>query len=200
MRLFAWEIVTGCTRISPGCAICPAMDALTASGRPASATFHEGGLGQLATLPGAWKVAVAPGGDLFHEAVGDEALDQVFEAIEAESGHSYEFLTKRAARMAAYLASRYPQGAPANLAFGIAAEGAAEAEARLGAVAGLQARLYVVAAPMISRLDLSPWLARLERVVIGGEGLPPPPTDWVEALAKQCRQAGTPLIEGGRLL
>jgi len=52
--------------------------------------------------------------DLFHEALSDEAIDQVFAVMALADQHTFQVLTKRPARMLAYISSRprdriYPQ-------------------------------------------------------------------------------------------
>ena len=110
----SWNPVTGCTKVSPGCAHCYAE------------TFATRGLGRFAgrrpfedvqchdqalTIPLHWKrprrIFVNSMSDLFHEDVPDAFLHAVYHTMEAAHWHTFQILTKRAERMRAYLDWRY---------------------------------------------------------------------------------------------
>lgn len=116
-----WNVVTGCSVISPGCRRCYAMKlagtrlrnhpsriGLTA---PSAAgpvwtgevRFNEQWLDQ----PLRWKrpreIFVCAHADLFHENVPDEWIDKVFAVMALAPWHTFQVLTKRAARMRRYL-------------------------------------------------------------------------------------------------
>lgn len=118
-----WQPITGCSLASPGCANCYAMK--LAGGRlrhipsrkgltkPSKAgpvwtgevRFNESFLDQ----PRRWRkkprrIFVCAHGDLFHELVPDEWLDRVFAVMASEQRHTFQVLTKRAARLASYMA------------------------------------------------------------------------------------------------
>lgn len=115
-----WNPVTGCSIVSPGCTNCYAMKlagtrlqhhasriGLT---KPSKAgpvwtgevRFNEGWLGQ----PLAWRrprmIFVCAHGDLFHEGVPDDWIDQVFAVMSLTPQHTFQVLTKRSARMREY--------------------------------------------------------------------------------------------------
>ncbi len=116
-----WNPVLGCSPISPGCTICYAMRlagtrlknhrSRVGLTRPSKAgpvwngkvRFYAEALLQ----PLRWRrprhVFVVAHGDLFHEAVPDDWIDQVFAVMALAPQHTFQVLTKRAERMRAYL-------------------------------------------------------------------------------------------------
>lgn len=129
-----WNIVTGCSVLSPGCANCyamklagtrlkhhPSRKGLTTKTKAGpvwngKVRFNEQWLDQ----PLRWKrkrmIFVCAHGDLFHEDVPDEWLDQIFAVMALTvKTHTYQVLTKRAARMAAYFNGPWQQRVKALL-------------------------------------------------------------------------------------
>lgn len=116
-----WNIITGCSVVSAGCKHCYAMK--LAGTRLAHHPSREGltidtGAGPVwngqvrfngpwLTQPLAWswprRIFVCAHGDLFHEAVPDEWIDQVFAVMALAPQHTFQVLTKRAGRMRQYL-------------------------------------------------------------------------------------------------
>jgi protein gp37 len=64
------------------------------------------------------RIFVCAHGDLFHENVSDEWIDSVFAVMALAPRHTFLVLTKRAARMRAYMTERW-QGTPAQTIAGI---------------------------------------------------------------------------------
>ena len=107
-----WNPVTGCTKISPGCAHCYAERfAKRHRGRfgypaddPFRVTLHEDRL----DAPLHWrkprKVFVCSMGDLFHKDVPLDFVDRVFARMALATRHTFQVLTKRPERMAEYIA------------------------------------------------------------------------------------------------
>jgi protein gp37 len=103
-----WNPVTGCTKISPGCAHCYAermSKRLEAMGQKNYAngfdtTLHE----HMLELPLRWKrprrIFVNSMSDLFHEAVPLAFVRQVFDVMHRAHWHEYQVLTKRSDRLA----------------------------------------------------------------------------------------------------
>lgn len=108
-----WDPVTGCSKVSAGCKNCYAEREwirLTA----APATRYTGRQftdvqchPDLLPRPLHWKlpsrVFVCPRGDLFHEDVPDDFIDQVFAVMALAPQHTFIVLTKRPERMREYL-------------------------------------------------------------------------------------------------
>lgn len=104
---FTWNPITGCTKISPGCAHCYAETMsrrLKAMGQPNyrngfELTLHE----QALRLPLEWKqphvVFVNSMSDLFHADVPENFIQRVFGIMRAAPQHRFQILTKRAERL-----------------------------------------------------------------------------------------------------
>lgn len=116
-----WNPITGCSVVSPGCTNCYAMK--LAGGRlrhhPTRAgltqaskagpvwtgevRFNPEVLDQPLRWRRARRIFVCAHGDLFHESVPDAWIDQVFAVMALAPQHTFQVLTKRAARMQAYM-------------------------------------------------------------------------------------------------
>ncbi len=110
-----WNPVTGCSRVSPGCAHCYALtfagrlkamsqpkyqrDGGRGSGPGFGVTLHE----QELAAPARWRkprrVFVNSMSDLFHEDVPDEFIARVWDAMARAPQHTFMVLTKRPERM-----------------------------------------------------------------------------------------------------
>lgn len=116
-----WQIVTGCSIVSPGCTNCYAMrlagtrlahhesragltmDTKAGPVWTGEVRFNANWLEQ----PLHWKkprmIFVAAHGDLFHEKVETAWLDQIFAVMALATQHTFQVLTKRPDRMANYI-------------------------------------------------------------------------------------------------
>jgi len=120
-----WNPVVGCSIVSPGCTNCYAMkmaariEAMGGAPHYAGTTKKVNGnavwTGKLAQAPErilleplSWRrprrIFVNSMGDLFHEDVPDEWIDQTFAVMAVTPHHTHQVLTKRANRMRRYLA------------------------------------------------------------------------------------------------
>ena len=109
-----WNPTTGCTKISPGCKHCYA-ETMAMRLQAMGAKGYENGF-QLSILPERLTEPlkrrkptmyfVNSMSDLFHSEIPFEFLDQVFEAIKSTPQHTYQILTKRAARMRKYFSQK----------------------------------------------------------------------------------------------
>jgi len=109
-----WNPVTGCTKVSPGCDHCYAE---TFSERWRGVPGHHFENGFDVTLrperldqPHHWRkprrIFVNSMSDLFHEAVPDLFIEQVFDVMEQAKQHTFLVLTKRHARMRSFVRTR----------------------------------------------------------------------------------------------
>ena len=122
-----WNPVTGCTKLSAGCAHCYAevmARRLTAMGLKKygngfKPTLHPDDLEE----PKKWKkgsnIFVCSMSDLFHPDVPFGFIDRVMQTIEETPQHRYQLLTKRAERMAEYFATHE---VPINAWLGVTVE------------------------------------------------------------------------------
>lgn len=100
-----WNPVTGCNKVSEGCANCYAESVAKrfwGDRKFGDVQFHPERLEQ----PLKWRkprwVFVNSMSDLWHESVTDEQLDQVFAVMALTPQHTYQVLTKRPERMLEY--------------------------------------------------------------------------------------------------
>lgn len=118
-----WNPITGCSVVSPGCTNCyamklagtrlkhhPSRDGLTRDSKAGpvwngAVRLNREWLDQ----PLRWKrprrIFVCAHGDLFAENVPDEWIDQVFAIMALARQHTFQVLSKRAARMRIYVSS-----------------------------------------------------------------------------------------------
>ncbi|MDQ2874402.1 MAG: phage Gp37/Gp68 family protein [Actinomycetota bacterium] len=101
-----WNPVSGCTKVSPGCDHCYAERITERFHGPGSFTrvqLHEDKL----DLPHHWRksrrVFVNSMSDLFHDDVPDEYIARVWQVMASTPQHTYQILTKRHARMRAWV-------------------------------------------------------------------------------------------------
>ncbi len=116
-----WNPVTGCSVVSPGCTNCyamklagtrlrnePSRKGLTRNTKAGPVWNGEVRLNERwLTQPLSWKrprrIFVCAHGDLFAENVPDVWIDRVFAVMALSPQHTFQVLTKRAARMREYL-------------------------------------------------------------------------------------------------
>lgn len=112
-----WNPVTGCTKVSPGCAHCyiARTPAFRIKGRrfvkgATDLQLHPDRVGQ----PLHWRIPrrvfVNSLSDLFHPDVPDTFVDDVFAVMALTPRHTFQVLTKRPDRMRRYLSSPHRRG------------------------------------------------------------------------------------------
>lgn len=100
-----WNVITGCNKISAGCANCYAADiAKRFWGDRAfsDVQFHENRLAEPFKRKKPTTYFVNSMSDLFHNSVTDAQLDIIFAVMALTPQHSYQVLTKRPERMLKY--------------------------------------------------------------------------------------------------
>ena len=112
-----WNPVTGCTKVSPGCAHCY-IERQTPM-RVAGRRFERGEIPvhlhpERLDQPHRWRrprmVFVNSMSDLFHEEVPDEFIDEVFDVMAGARQHTFQVLTKRPERARSFLVELYDCG------------------------------------------------------------------------------------------
>lgn len=196
-----WNPVTGCTKISAGCAHCYAermARRLQAMGNPRyqdgfNLTLHP----DLIDLPRSWKnprlIFVNSMSDLFHEQVPVSFIQRVVETIEATPWHTYQVLTKRAERLAEV--SRNITW-PGNAWVGVTVE-RQDYIYRIDLLKTVSAAVrFVSLEPLIGPLLTLP-LDGIDWVIVGGESGPgarPLSPDWVRDIRDQCQATSVPFF------
>ncbi len=212
-----WNPVTGCTKISPGCAHCYAermASRLQAMGQPNYANGFELTLHQHALeLPLAWKrpqrIFVNSMSDLFHKDVPLSFIQQTFEVMCRADWHQYQVLTKRADRLAE-LAPHLPWRP--HIWMGVSVESAKYTH-RIDRLRTVPAHVrFLSLEPLLGPL-MNLNLDGIHWVIVGGESGPgarPMNPGWVADIRDQCHKAevsfffkqwgGTNKKKNGRLL
>ena len=197
-----WNPITGCTKISPGCKNCYAERmARRLAGRfgyPEAphhfdVTLHPDKL----DVPLRWKkprtVFVCSMGDLFHEDVPVDFVDNVFSTMEFLVKHTFMVLTKRPENMKKYVRFSYPFGLPKHIRLGVTAENQAAADERREAFKQCPAAVkFISYEPAIGPVDWTGW-EFVNWIISGGEtgpGATPSHPDWHRAARDFCRDSG----------
>ena len=160
-----WNPVTGCTKVSPGCDNCYAeVIAERFRGGPA---WPEGFDVQLRPHrlrePASWKgprrIFVNSMSDLFHRAIPDEYLAQIWAVMTTEAPHHiYQILTKRPHRAARKIRDLGLPLTP-NIWIGTSVENQTFADNRIPALLTIPARVrFLSCEPLIGPVDLCEFL------------------------------------------
>jgi protein gp37 len=191
-----WNPVTGCTKVSPGCAHCYAermSKRLEAMGqRNYRNGFRLTLQPHMLEVPLRWRkpqfIFVNSMSDLFHKDVPVEYVQQVFDVMRRAGWHTFQVLTKRAERLAELDAVL---DWPVNVWMGVSIEGRKYTDRidylrHTGAVTK-----FLSLEPLLGPLpDLN--LSGIDWVIVGGESGPGARSiqrTWVRAIRAQCRRA-----------
>lgn len=236
-----WNPIIGCDKVSEGCKNCYAMrmawrlmhNPKTAAKYDGVAKKTEGGainwtgnlnfLSDVLTLPLRTKKPtvwfVNSMSDLFHDEVPNEWIDAVMQVIEHTPHHTYQVLTKRPGRMAAYFNAYYPylykkagyKGLE-NLWLGVSVEHQKAADERIPHLLATPAAVrFLSCEPLLGPVDIAKacgtsaiakgfsYLSfqEIQWVIVGGESGPnarPMHPDWARSLRDQCQAAGVPFF------
>lgn len=219
-----WNPITGCSVVSAGCKHCyamrlagtrlrhhPSRDGLTRETSAGPVWTGEVRLNeQWLDQPLHWRkprrIFVCAHGDLFHESVPTEWIDQVFAVMALAPQHTFQVLTKRAAGMREYLDGR-PQGgwsywirkirppptgigtllstvngSLANVHLGTSVEDQATADERIPLLLQTPAAVrFISYEPALGPLDLHRDYFDDDGVALPGAPNPRPGLDWVIA-------------------
>jgi protein gp37 len=124
--------------------------------------------------------------DVFHEKVPFDYIDRIFETIRNTPHHTYQILTKRAARMAKYFATRE---VPANAWLGVSVEDRRYGLPRIDHLRRVAAKVrFLSVEPLLESLGEMN-LSNIHWVIVGGESGPKArlmQKAWVEEIRLQC--------------
>jgi protein gp37 len=212
-----WNPVTGCNKVSPGCAHCYAETFAErfrgVRGHPYEQGFDLKLWPERLGLPLTWRrprlVFVNSMSDLFHERIPTSFIEQVFATMTAARRHQFQILTKRPERLA-NLAPRL-NWSP-NIWMGVSIENRRFVH-RADLLRCVPAAVrFISAEPLLGFLeDLE--LDGIDWVIAGGESGPRHRTvreEWIADLRDRCSNAGIAFFfkqwggirskSGGRLL
>ena len=191
-----WNPVTGCTKISPGCAHCYAERMARRLQAMGQANYANGFAltlqNHLLRQPLKWRkprlIFVNSMSDLFHKAVPCSFIKKVFKVMGEADWHVFQILTKRSERLVS-LAASLPW--PQNVWMGVTVENERFAF-RIDHLRQVPAAVrFVSFEPLLGplpRLDLT----EIDWAIVGGESGPnarPMVPRWVIDIRNQCRAA-----------
>ena len=197
-----WNPVSGCTKVSPGCAHCYAETITLRFGRggpflPGKGTIrlHSDRL----RLPLKWKasrlVFVNSMSDLFHEEVPLHFIEQVFAVMGQATWHTFQILTKRHERLQR-VAEKLSW--PSNVWIGVSVENQYWADRRIPALLTVPTeRRFLSVEPLLKPVDLSQHLSGIGWVIVGGESgskARPLQEQWVQSIRDDCLAHGVPFF------
>ena len=189
-----WNPTVGCSKISPGCTYCYA-EVMSKRLKAMGVKGYENGF-KVTLLPDRLEEPlrrrqptiyfVNSMSDLFHENIPDSYLRKVLAIIRQSPQHTFQILTKRAERMAAYFQGQMP---PPNAWLGVTVENRADGIPRLDHLRAVSAYVrFVSAEPLLEDLGAFD-LSGIHWVIVGGESGPksrPMKRDWVLNIKNQC--------------
>jgi protein gp37 len=195
-----WNPVTGCTKVSPGCAHCYA-ETLAERFRGVPGHPYEQGFDlklwpERLDLPLKWRqprlIFVNSMSDLFHPDVPTDFITDIFDIMRRASHHTYQVLTKRPDR-AAQLSNRLVW--LPNIWLGTSVENQhfvqrVDLLRRTGALTK-----FISCEPLLGPLSID--LTDINWLIVGGEsgsGARPMSEEWVRSIHEQCRRAGVPFF------
>ena len=212
-----WNPVTGCDKVSPGCAHCYAETFAErwrdVPGHPYEQGFDLKLWPERLEQPLRWRrprlIFVNSMSDLFHEDVPAAYIASVFEVMAAADHHIFQVLTKRERRLAD-LAPDLPW--PNNVWMGASIENRRFVH-RADYLRQVNAAVrFISAEPLLGPLDKLD-LTGIHWLIAGGESGPrhrPVREEWLWDLQKKCDEAGVPFFfkqwgghrakSGGRIL
>lgn len=193
-----WNPVTGCDQISPGCAHCYAKT-FAERWRGVPAHPYEQGFDlklwpERLEVPLHWRkpktIFVNSMSDVFHEAIPDDYVAQIFETMRAAHWHTFQVLTKREERML-QLAGKLTW--PPNVWMGVTIENRRFVH-RADALREVPAAVrFISAEPLLGELEgLS--LDGIAWLIAGGESGPRHrrvDAEWIRDLRDRCADADT---------
>lgn len=194
-----WNPVTGCSKVSAGCANCYA-ETMARRLQAMGAQGYDNGF-DLTLLPERLKQPlrkkkptrffVNSMSDLFHEDVPDEFLDDVFAVMRQTPQHTYQILTKRAYRLPQYFGSK---ALPSNIWIGVTVEDRESGIPRIDHLRKVNAAIrFLSVEPLLQdlgKIDLN----GIHWVIVGGESGPnarPMHQGWVLSIKEQCEKYGS---------
>lgn len=191
-----WNPTVGCSKISPGCANCYA-EIMARRLKAMGVKGYEKGF-KLTLLPYRLEdplnrlrptvYFVNSMSDLFHEEIPNDYIRQVFDVIQRAPQHTFQVLTKRAERMAAFFKNYKP---PRNAWLGVTVEDKKYGLPRLDQLRQIPSFVrFVSAEPLLENLG-GMNLTGIHWVIVGGESGPKARQmrrEWVLNVKRQCEQ------------
>lgn len=191
-----WNPVTGCTKVSPGCAHCYAETFAErfrgVPGHPYERGFDLQLRPERLEQPLSWKqprmIFVNSMSDLFHEDIEPAYIREVFKVMRKANWHTFQVLTKRSQRTLE-VAQQWKW--PENVWMGVSVENQ-RWTSRIDDLRNVPAKVrFLSCEPLLGPLRLD--LRDIGWVIVGGESGPrarPMKPEWARDIRQQCADAG----------
>ena len=210
-----WNPITGCTKVSPGCAHCYAETFAKRFRGVPDHPYEQGFELKLwpdrLDLPLAWKerkmIFVNSMSDLFHEDVPDDFIGKVFDVMRQAKHHIFQVLTKRSERMLTWTAAHFRSANsrengktvwPAHVWLGVSIENQSYTW-RIEHLQRSPAHIkFLSIEPLLSYISFNPsFLEAIQWIIVGGESGPrarPMRPEWVYEIRNQCEKYHVPFF------
>ncbi|NRD62269.1 phage Gp37/Gp68 family protein [Corallococcus exiguus] len=198
-----WNPVRGCRKVSPGCKHCYAETFAErfrgVPGHPYTQGFDLKLVPEKLAEPLRWRtprtIFVNSMSDLFQDEVPDDYIVTVGRMMALANWHTFQILTKRAARMRTLLNGKLAFAAHLpHLWWGVSVEDRRYGIPRIQQLQESPARIrFLSIEPLLEDLG-SLDLSGIDWVIVGGEsgaGARPMQENWVSAIRDQCHLTGT---------
>ena len=191
-----WNPTTGCSKISSGCSNCYA-ETMARRLKAMGVKGYENGF-KLTLQPHRLNEPLARKkqtmyfvdsmSDLFHHNIPDSYINEVMKIVDMTPHHTYQILTKRAARMYNYFEKR---NIPCNAWLGVTIENRSEGLPRLDYLNCIESKIkFISMEPLLEDLG-SINLNGVDWIIVGGESGPkarPMKPEWVLNIKNQCEK------------
>lgn len=201
-----WNPVRGCSKVSPGCQNCYAETFAErfrgVPGHPFEQGFDLRIVPEKLVGPFRWAnpkmIFTNSMSDLFHESIPESYILEVANVMQLANWHTYQVLTKRAARMETMLnQSLHSIALLKNIWWGVSVEDRAFGFPRIEMLRQTPAAVkFLSVEPLLEDLGQIN-LQGIDWVIVGGESGPrarPMQLDWVLSVKEQCAGAGVPFF------
>lgn len=191
-----WNVWSGCTQISPGCAHCYAKT-LAENKRGTLAfpngfdlTYRSHKLEEPLRIKKPSMIFVNSMSDLYLEEASLDTIKRVFDVMNRASWHKFQILTKRSQRLRD-ISSKLTW--TPNIWQGVSVENQ-HWTTRIDDLVKVPATVkFISAEPLLGSVDLTRWLDGVDWVIVGGESGPrfrKMDLSWAIAIRDQCLSAG----------
>lgn len=191
-----WNPLTGCDKMSPGCAHCYAEEITKRFPETFKTRFDVTLYPERLEHPLKWRkpqrIFVNSMSDLFHRDVPEYFIKQIFEVMGKTPQHTYQILTKRSERMVELAPSLKWHK---NIWMGVSVESQSY-HYRVDNLRRVPAKVrFLSCEPLLSYLSLD--LTDIHWVIVGGEsgrGYRPVQEEWIKDIQQQCQSQNVPFF------
>ena len=182
-----------CDRVSEGCKNCWALEMANRFNYPQQIVLKE----PSPKFPKkSARIGVQFMGDLFHEGINEEDIDDIIATACISPDHKFIFLTKRIKRARDFIDS-YAWQLEDNIWLGVSVENQRTADERIPILLSIPARVrFVSVEPMLEEIDIQKWHG-IDWVICGcesGHNRRKCEPEWIIDLLSQCSADGIPFF------